>query len=84
MKLLRVVLLVAFVTPIVATAQVPQPDWTPQAVLALRQHATSRTQLPLDHSMLVLASKAEQDDDDLRGGVTRIIFRGRECTIPSC
>jgi hypothetical protein len=66
MKLLRVVLLVAFVTPIVATAQVPQPDWTPQAVQALGQNATSRTEFTLDHSMLVMASKADQDDDDLR------------------
>jgi hypothetical protein len=48
-----------------AVAQTP-PDWTPQAVQALGQSASSRTEFTLDHSMLVIASKADQDDDDLR------------------
>jgi Domain of unknown function (DUF4252) len=47
-------------------AQAPQPDWTPQGIEALGQYASSRTEFTLDHSMLVLASKMDQDDEDLR------------------
>jgi hypothetical protein len=47
-------------------AQAPQPDWTPQGIEALGQYASSRTEFTLDHSMLVLASKLDQDDEDLR------------------
>lgn len=47
-------------------AQLPQPDWTPQGIEALGQNASSRTEFTLDHSMLVLASKMDQDDEDLR------------------
>ena len=38
----------------------------PQAVGALRQSAASKTEFSLDHSMLVLASKLDSNDDDLR------------------
>ena len=44
----------------------PASDWVPQEIASLGQYATSRTEFTLDHSMLVLASKADQDDDDLR------------------
>jgi len=49
----------------VAFSQTPQ-DWIPQALHSLGQNATSRTEFSLDHSMLVLASKLDQDDQDLR------------------
>ena len=65
MKLARIVLLALITTSAVALAQAPQTDWTPQGVEALGQNASSRTEFTLDHSMLVLASKADQDDDDL-------------------
>jgi hypothetical protein len=41
-------------------------EWVPDAIAALGQNATSRTEFTLDHSMLVLASKLDQDNEDLR------------------
>lgn len=41
-------------------------DWVPQAIASLGQTASSRTEFTLNHSMLVLASKLDQDDSDLR------------------
>ena len=47
--------------------QAPPPDnWVPQSIAALRQEASSKTEFSLDHSMLVIASKLDQDNDDLR------------------
>src|SRR5215475_11226156 len=48
-----------------AFSQAPQ-DWIPDALHHLGQNASSRTEFSLDHSMLVLASKLDQDDQDLR------------------
>jgi hypothetical protein len=62
---MSIVFLALITTSAVTLAQAP-PDWTPQAVQALGQNASSRTEFTLDHSMLVIASKADQDDDDLR------------------
>ncbi|MBV9626084.1 MAG: hypothetical protein JOZ14_19120 [Acidobacteria bacterium] len=52
-------------------AQAPQQNWVvqnwfPQDVENFGQNAISRTEFSFDHSMLVLASKADQDDDSLR------------------
>jgi len=49
----------------------PQPssqphEWTPQGIEGLRQSASSKTEFTLDHSMLVIASKLDPDNDDLR------------------
>jgi hypothetical protein len=46
----------------------PQPpqNWTPDAIAYLGQTASSRTEFNLDHSMVVLASKVDQDDSDFR------------------
>jgi hypothetical protein len=41
-------------------------QWVPQEIEALGQNATSRTEFTLDHSMLVLASKLDPDNEDLR------------------
>lgn len=41
-------------------------NWFPEDIENLGQNATSRTEFSFDHSMLVLASKVEQDDDSLR------------------
>ena len=49
-----------------AFAQAAPQDWVPQAIHSLGQNASSRTEFALDHSMLVLASKLDQDDQDLR------------------
>src|SRR5216684_2256894 len=65
MRLSRIDLL-ALLSTSASLAQAPQPDWTPQGIEALGQNASSRTEFTLDHSMLVLASKVDQDDDNLR------------------
>jgi uncharacterized protein DUF4252 len=60
-----------FLTISIAVGQ-PQPssqkpqDWMPQAIADLTQTATSHSDFTFDHSMLVLASKVDQDDDNLR------------------
>lgn len=41
-------------------------NWFPQDVESLGQYASSRTEFSFDHNMVVLASKADQDDDSLR------------------
>jgi Domain of unknown function (DUF4252) len=41
-------------------------EWVPQGIGALGQYATGRTEFTLDHSMLVLATKMDRDNDDLR------------------
>ena len=43
-----------------------QQNWFPQEIESLGQNASSRTEFSLDHNMVVLASKADQDDDSLR------------------
>lgn len=48
-----------------AQAQAPQ-NWTPDAIAYLGQNASSRTEFNLDHSMVVLASKMDQEDTDFR------------------
>jgi len=52
-----------------------------QAIEALRQKAPSKTEFNLDHSMLILASKLDPDNEDLRrviagvNGVSVHIFK---------
>src|ERR1700727_2343164 len=43
-----------------------QNEWIPQSIGTLQQSASSKTEFTFDHSMLVLASKLEPDDEDLR------------------
>ena len=43
-----------------------QNDWIPRDIDALRQFASSKTEFSFDHSMLVFASKLDQDNEDLR------------------
>src|SRR5947209_1554880 len=49
-----------------SSAQPQPPDWMPQAISELAQTASSHADFSFDHSMLVLASKVDQDDDSLR------------------
>lgn len=44
----------------------PPQNWTPEAIAYLGQNASSRTEFNLDHSMVSLASKVDQDDADFR------------------
>jgi len=41
-------------------------EWVPEGIATLGQNASSRTEFTLDHSMLVLASKLDKVNDDLR------------------
>ncbi len=41
-------------------------SWVPPSIEALRQNASSKTDFTLDHSMLVLASKLDSNNEDLR------------------
>ncbi len=43
-----------------------QQNWFPQEIENLGQNASSRTEFSLDHNMVVLASKIDQEDDSLR------------------
>lgn len=64
---LHVVLLTLLLAGTGAFAQAPRSrDWFPQALEDLGQNATSRTEFTYDHSMLVMASKGDQEDDSLR------------------
>jgi Domain of unknown function (DUF4252) len=52
-------------------AQAPQQNsivenWFPPEIESVGQHASSRTEFSLDHNMVVLASKLDQEDDSLR------------------
>jgi hypothetical protein len=49
-----------------ASPPVQGREWVPQGIEALGSNATSRTEFTLDHSMLVLASKMDKDNEDLR------------------
>lgn len=49
-----------------SAAQQPARDWTPKGIESLRQGASSKTEFTLDHSMLVLASKMDPDNAELR------------------
>ncbi len=64
MRLSAILLLILVTTSLLA--QSPQQNWVPQAIESLGQNASSRTEFTLDHSMLVLAAKADQDDEGLR------------------
>jgi hypothetical protein len=48
------------------TAQSQQQSWVPQGMEALRQGASSKTEFTLDHSMLIMASKLDPNNEDLR------------------
>jgi hypothetical protein len=67
MKHLRLMflILVAIFTANLTWAQQPSDD-VPPSIEALRQNASSKTEFTLDHSMLVLASKLDSNDEDLR------------------
>ncbi len=65
MKLSHLAFLALLATS-VTLVQAQQQDWIPHGIESLGQNASSRTEFTLDHSMLVLVSKLDQDDEDLR------------------
>ena len=44
----------------------PPQNWMPAAIAYLRHNASSKTEFDLDHSMVVLASKVDENDPDFR------------------
>ena len=66
MRLSRIVVLALITTSTATLAQAQQQDWIPKGIESLGQNASSRTEFTLDHSMLVFASKLDQDNEDLR------------------
>jgi hypothetical protein len=70
LKLVRFIFPLIFLGSFIAAQSQPaaeqMQDWVPDSILALRQLASSHSDFTFDHSMLVLASKADQDDDSLR------------------
>ncbi len=65
LSLLVLVVLIAVSAVPLAVAQ-SQHEWVPQGIDALRQSASSKTEFTLDHSMLILASKLDSNNEDLR------------------
>ena len=47
-------------------------EWVPDAVESFRESASSKTEFTLDHSMLVLASKLDPDNQDLRHAIAGV------------
>jgi hypothetical protein len=67
MKLTQVFLVIALaVSAVRFTAAQQQNIWIPQGIESLQQSASSKSEFTFDHSMLVLASKLDPGDDDLR------------------
>ncbi len=66
MRLSHILLATLLAISTAGLSQAQEQDFMPREVDALRQNATSKTEFTLDHSMLVIASKLDQDNDDLR------------------
>ena len=67
MRLSHIVLVVLIaISAAKLTEAQQQHEWIPQGVEALQQSASSKTEFTLDHSMLVLASKLDRDNENLR------------------
>src|SRR5947209_7348000 len=66
MRPVRILLLAVLTLATAAVAQTqPSYDVVPPAIDDLRQIAVSKTEFSLDHSMLVLASKLDSNDEAL-------------------
>ena len=67
MRLSRIVLAVLIAISAASSAGAQElREWVPPGIAALRQGASSKTEFTLDHSMLVIASKLDRDDEDLQ------------------
>jgi hypothetical protein len=66
MRMFHIAFLVLITISVATLGHAQQQDWIPQGIESLGQNASSRTEFTLDHSMLVFASKLDQDDEDLR------------------
>jgi len=78
MKLFRIVLALLIAVAAARLIAAQSHDFTPHGVDTLRQSASSKTEFTLDHSMLVFASKMDQDNADLQrviAGVNAVSVR---------
>ncbi len=67
MKLFHMLFLTLIAVSAAKSTQAQQPqEFVPQGVEALAQAASSKTDLTLDHSMLVFAAKLDSNNEDLR------------------
>ena len=66
MKLSAIAFVILIAVSAVKLTEAQQQEWVPRGVEALRQKASSKTEFALDHSMLVMASKLDRDNEDLR------------------
>jgi hypothetical protein len=67
MKLTQVFLVIVLAVSGVTLSEAQEQNiWIPQGIGILQQSASSKSEFTFDHSMLVLASKLEPGDDDLR------------------
>lgn len=65
MRIPRLLVLVLFALLVVPFSIAQGIEDVPQGIEVLRQSASSKTEFTLDHSMLVLASRLDADNDDL-------------------
>jgi hypothetical protein len=65
MRISRGLVVVLFALFAVTFSSAQGVEEIPQAIEALRQSASSKTEFTLDHSMLVFASRLDADKDDL-------------------
>jgi Domain of unknown function (DUF4252) len=73
MKRFRIAALALISISTASLAQAQQArEWVPEAVDILRQSASSKTEFTLDHSMLVLASKLDSNNQDLRRAIAGV------------
>ena len=66
MRMSHIVFVVLIAISAAKLSEAQQHEWIPQGIEALRQSASSKTEFTLDHSMLVIASKLDPDNEDLR------------------
>ena len=64
--LLLIAIFLANLSPAQQSNSSQPHEWVPQGIEALRQEASSKTDFTLDHSMLILASKLDPNNEDLR------------------
>lgn len=79
-------LMLTFVSTVRIGQAQQQSAWVPQEIDALEQSASSKSGFSFDHSMLVLASKLDPDNEDLRrviAGVSGLSVRTYHFRSPS-
>jgi hypothetical protein len=67
MRLIPIALALLICIPTAKTTQAQQQkEWVPQGIETLQQSAASKTVFTFDHSMLILMSKLDSENEDLR------------------